>query len=73
MAYRKTRTNPYGISFDLLAKNVIGPTQIKQLEKLKNFEFKRNELISFSEKRIRTLEEFIRFRADELIKIAKDN
>lgn len=65
--YSKTRTNPYGVSFDDLAKYSIGKIQTEQLKKLIGFKFKRHKQFNWPEWRLTKLEDFISNRALYLI------
>lgn len=73
-AYSKTLTTPYGdITFDKLAVEVIGKTQVAQLRKMANFTFKRHNSLNLDEERLKKIESFIKKRAIQLIAMAKAN
>ena len=67
--YAKTRTPPYGVSFDEVCKAVMGNKQKSQLRKLLNFTFTRHPSINLPEERLATIEAQISKRARELMSI----
>ena len=67
--YAKTRTPPYGVSFDEVCKAVMGSKQKSQLRKLLNFTFTRHSTINLPEERLTAIESQIHTRARELISI----
>ncbi len=67
--YAKTRTPPYGVSFDEVCKAVMGSKQKSQLRKLLNFNFTRHPSINLPEERLTAIETQIHTRARELISI----
>lgn len=67
--YAKTRTPPYGVSFDEVCKAVMGSKQKSQLRKLLNFTFTRHPSINLPEKRLTAIETQISKRARELMSI----
>jgi len=72
--YAKTRTPPYGVSFDDICKEVMSGKQKNQLRKLLNFTFKRHPSLNLPEERLRAIESQIQTRARELMSIpAKKN
>lgn len=70
--YSKSRTNPYGITYDELALNVGGENQIKLLQKMENFSFKKHPKYNWSAKRLLATEKVIKERAKELITLLKN-
>jgi len=68
--YIMERTNPYGSEhqFIELAKRVMGPVQIEQLKRLKNFHFKENDMFNLPTWRRSALEDMIQDRTAQLIK-----
>ena len=71
-AYAKTRTTPYGISFETICAEVIGKEQISQLRKLTEFKFKRHDLINMSEERLCAIEKLLQKRVTQLISLNKN-
>ena len=67
--YAKTRTPPYGVSFDEVCKAVMGSKQKSQLRKLLNFNFTRHPSINLPEDRLAAIEAQIHTRARELMSI----
>ena len=67
--YAKTRTPPYGVSFDEVCKAVMGSKQKSQLRKLLNFTFTRHPSINLPEERLTAIESQIQTRARELMSI----
>ena len=67
--YAKTRTPPYGVSFDEVCKAVMGSRQKSQLRKLLNFTFTRHPSINLPEERLTAIEAQISKRARELMSI----
>ena len=67
--YAKTRTPPYGVSFDEVCKAVMGGKQKSQLRKLLNFTFTRHPSINLPEERLTAIESQIHTRARELMSI----
>ena len=67
--YAKTRTPPYGVSFDEVCKAVMGSKQKSQLRKLLNFTFTRHPSINLPEERLMAIESQIHTRARELMSI----
>lgn len=68
--YAKTRTPPYGVSFDEVCKAVMGSKQKSQLRKLLNFTFTRHPSINLPEERLTAIEAQISKRACELMSIS---
>ena len=67
--YAKTRTPPYGVSFDEVCKAVMGSKQKSQLRKLLSFTFTRHTSINLPEERLTAIEAQIHTRARELMSI----
>ena len=67
--YAKTRTPPYGVSFDEVCKAVMGSKQKSQLRKLLSFTFTRHPSINLPEERLTAIEAQIHTRARELMSI----
>ena len=70
--YAKTRTTPYGISFETICAEVIGKNQVSQLRKLIGFKFKRHESINISEERLCAIEKLLQKRVTQLISLDKN-
>lgn len=55
-AYAKTRSNPYGVSYESICAEVIGAKQKNQLRKLIGFRFTRHPSINLPEERLTAIE-----------------
>ena len=67
--YAKSRTPPYGVSFDDVYKAVMSSKQKTQLRRLLNFTFIRHPSINLPEERLTAIEAQIQKRARELMSI----
>ncbi len=65
--YAKTRSNPYGVPFETICKEVMGAAQKSQLQRLQGFTFRRHPSINFSEERLVALENHLAQRVDTLL------
>ena len=71
-AYAKTLTTPYrGLTFDRIAAEVIGKTQIAQLRRMIGFTFTRHPSINLPEEHLLAIEKFIQKRAAYLMAMAR--
>lgn len=68
-SYAKTRSNPYGISYEDICREVMGSKQREQLCRLLDFKFQRHPSINLPEERLKTMEARINIRAKELLTI----
>lgn len=69
--YAKTRTTPYGVSFESICKEVIGKKQTAQLRKLLGFKFQRHPSINLPEERLQAIEKQVEVRARELLSLPR--
>lgn len=67
--YAKTRSNPYGVSYESVCKEVMGTKQRTQLRRLIDFKFKRHPSINLPEYRLKAIEACIQSRVQELLAI----
>ena len=67
--YAKTRTPPYGVSFENVCQAVMSSKQKTQLRRLLNFTFTRHPSINLPEERLATIEMQIHARARKLMSI----
>lgn len=67
--YAQTRSNPYGVTFESICKEVMGAKQKAQLRRLIGFKFKRHPSINLPEERLIAIENHINNRARELLAI----
>ena len=65
--YAKTRDSAFRVPFDDIAKELITDRQKKQLRKILNFIFTRDNNYNLPADRLKVLEAFIRSRAGELL------
>ena len=69
-AYAKTRTNPYGVSYEVVCAAVIGEVQKRQLEKLIGFTFRRHPRINLPEDRLTAIEQHLQVRIHQLLSLS---
>lgn len=69
--YAKTRTTPYGVSFESICKEVIGKKQATQLRRLLGFKFQRHPSINLPEERLQAIEKHVEVRARELLSLPR--
>lgn len=68
-AYAKTRSNPYGIPYETVCREVIGREQRSQLRKLIGFKFTRHPTINLPDDRLQIIERKIDTRVCELLEL----
>ena len=66
-AYAKTRSNPYGVSYESICAEVMGTKQKNQLRKLIDFKFTRHPSINLPEERLIAIEKHIKSRVRKLL------
>ena len=69
--YAKTRTNPYGTSYENICKEVMETKQRNQLRKLIGFKFTRHPSINLPEERLLAIEKQIDIRVRELLSLPR--
>ena len=69
--YAKTRTNPYGTSYENICKEVMGTKQRNQLRKLIGFKFMRHPSSNLPEERLLAIEKQIDIRVRELLSLPR--
>lgn len=67
--YARGLSNPYEITYDELCKTIVGKKQKAQLRKLINFHFTESDVCNLPHWRLDAIEEMIRKRVSELLKI----
>ncbi len=72
-AYASTRSTAYGIGFDAVFREVVGPVQREQLRKLIGFRFQRHPRMNWPESRLRETERVINDRVLQLLCVARDS
>ena len=67
--YAKTRGTPYGISFETVCREVMGPVQAGQLRKLIGFTFQRHPRLNLPDDRLRAMERHLQKRVRQLLEL----
>ena len=67
--YAKTRSTPYGVSFESICSEVIGKKQLMQLRKLIGFKFVRHPSINLPEERLTAIEKHLQKRIVDLMNL----
>ena len=68
-SYAKTRSNPYGVSYESICAEVIGARQKNQLRKLIGFKFTRHPGINLPEERLTAIENHLQSRVRKLLSL----
>ena len=71
--YAKTRSNPYGISYEDVCREVMGTKQRNQLRRLIGFSFARHPSINLPEAHLKAIEKQIDLRVRELLSLPRTN
>ena len=71
-AYAKTRGTAYGVSFESVCQEVMGPVQVRQLRKLIGFTFRRHLRLNWPEYRLETTERHLQKRVRQLLELAPE-
>ena len=66
-AYAKTRSNPYGVSYESICAEVMGIKQKNQLRKLIDFKLTRHPSINLPEERLTAIEKHLQKRVRDLL------
>lgn len=69
--YANTRTNPYGVSYDTICKEIMGNRQRNNLRKLIGFSFTRHPSLNLPEERLIAIENQIQERVRELLSLTR--
>jgi len=69
--YAKTRTNPYGVSYDTICKEIMGDRQRRNLRKLIDFTFNRHPTLNLPEEWLIAIEKQIQVRVRELLALPR--
>ncbi len=67
--YAKTRTTPYGVTYEEVCMEVMGAKQKEQLRRVLDFRFRRHPSINLPEEHLQAIEKVIRSRVRELLSI----
>ena len=68
-SYAKTRGTAYGISFESVCREVMGPVQVCQLRRLIGFTFQRHPKMNLPEHRLRAIEKHIQERLQQMLRL----
>lgn len=66
-SYARTRGTPYGISFETVCREVMGPAQMGQLRKLIGFTFQRHPRLNLPDDRLLAIERHLQKRVRQLL------
>ena len=69
--YAKTRSNPYGVSYENVCREVMGTKQRTQLRRLIGFRFQRHPSINLPEEHLQAIEKQIDLRVRELLSLPR--
>lgn len=70
--YARTRGTPYGISFETVCREVMGPVQMRQLRKLIGFTFQRHPRLNLPDDRLRAIERHLQKRVQQLLELTPE-
>lgn len=71
-SYARTRGTPYGISFETVCREVMGPVQMRQLRKLIGFTFQRHPRLNLPDDRLRAIERHLQKRVRQLLELTPE-
>ena len=71
-SYAKTRGTAYGVSFESVCQEVMGPIQARQLRKLIGFTFHRHPRLNWPEYRLEAIERHLQKRVRQLLELAPE-
>lgn len=71
-SYAKTRGTAYGVSFESVCQEVMGPIQARQLRKLTGFTFHRHPRLNWPEYRLEAIERHLQKRVRQLLELAPE-
>lgn len=71
-SYAKTRGTAYGVSFESVCQEVMGPIQARQLRKLIGFTFRRHPRLNWPEHRLEATERHLQKRVRHLLELAPE-
>ena len=71
-SYAKTRGTAYGVSFESVCQEVMGPVQTRQLRKLIGFTFRRHPRLNWPEYRLEATERHLQKRVRQLLELAPE-
>lgn len=65
--YARTRGTPYGVGFETVCREVMGPVQMRQLRKLIGFTFQRHPRLNLPDDRLLAIERHLQKRVRQLL------
>ena len=68
-SYAKTRGTAYGVSFETVCREVMGPVQMGQLRRLIGFTFQRHPKLNLPEERLAAIERHLQKRVRRLLEL----
>lgn len=71
-SYARTRGTPYGISFETVCREVMGPVQMRQLRRLIGFTFQRHPRLNLPDGRLLAIERHLQKRVRQLLELAPE-
>lgn len=72
-SYAKTRGTPYGVSFESICREVMGPVQARQLRRLIGFTFHRHPKLNLPEYRLQAIEKHMQSRVQQLLRLQPEH
>lgn len=72
-SYAKTRGTPYGVSFESICREVMGPVQARQLRRLIGFTFRRHPKLNLPEYRLQAIEKHMQSRVRLLLRLQPEH
>ena len=67
--YSKTRSNPYGVPYEVICREVTGERQRAELRRLISFTFQKHPKYNLPDKHLGSIEKFLRRRVRELLSL----
>lgn len=71
-SYARTRGTPYGVGFETVCREVMGPVQMRQLRKLIGFTFQRHPRLNLPADRLLAIERHLQKRVRQLLELAPE-
>lgn len=71
-SYARTRGTPYGIGFETVCREVMGPVQMRQLRRLIGFTFQRHPRLNLPDDRLLAIERHLQKRVRQLLELAPE-
>ena len=72
-SYAKTRGTAYGVSFESVCQEVMGPVQARQLRRLIGFTFHRHPRLNLPEHRLQAIEKHTQTRVQQLLRLQPEH